>query len=57
MLYRQKVLKDGKTYMDLYLIWSHNDKAYKVRIEPRFLNDKVLLISHAKDMEPLEVVK
>lgn len=53
MLYKQKVYKDNKVYIDLYLIWHHEGKNYKVRIEPRFNNDKVLLLSQAKELEPV----
>lgn len=55
MLYKQKVYKDNKVYIDLYLIWTHEGKNYKVRVEPRFLHDKVLLLSEAKELEPLEL--
>jgi hypothetical protein len=51
MLYKQKVYKADKVYTDLYLIWHHEGKSYKVRVEPRFQKDKVLLLSQAKELE------
>lgn len=56
MLYKEKVRKGDKVYTDLYLIWSHNDKVYKVRVEPRFKYDTALLMSHAKELENTVVV-
>lgn len=55
MLYKQKVYKQGNVYIDLYCIWEHDGHCYKVRVEPRFKSDKVLLLSQAKELDPIVV--
>lgn len=52
-LTRQKVKKDGKTYLDLCLSWNYNGKDYIVRIDPRFAKDFALLFAIA---EPLPTI-
>lgn len=49
-LYKNKVVKDGKTFTDLNVSWSHDGKNYLVRVRPVFARDLPLLLSHA---EPL----
>lgn len=49
-LHKDKVVKDDRVYTDLYLSWSHNNKVYLVRIEPRFPKDWKLLLANAKEL-------
>ena len=52
-LTRQKVQKDGRTYLDLCLNWTYNGKSYSVRIDPRFARDITLLFAIA---DPLPTI-
>lgn len=49
-LYKQKVVKDGVSYTDLYCIWLHEGKQYKVRVKQVFDKDFKLLCSEAKEL-------
>lgn len=52
-LYKNKVVKDGKTYTDLNVSWSHEGKTYIVRVRPVFARDFALLLSHAEPLPEL----
>lgn len=52
-LTRQKVQKEGKTYLDLCLSWTYNGKEYNVRVDPRFARDFALLFAIA---DPLPTI-
>ena len=54
-LFKQRVYKDNKRYSDLYLVWTHEGKTYKVRIEPRFRNNKALLLAQAELLDDIEI--
>lgn len=50
-LFKKKVEKNGKEYIDLYLTWMFEDKVYKVRVNPTFKKDYKFLVSQAVDVE------
>ena len=39
-LIKEKIIKDGHTYVDYYLVWEFCDKLYKHRIKPVFDGSK-----------------
>lgn len=39
-LIKEKIIKDGHSYVDYYLTWTYRDKLYKVRIKPVFDGSK-----------------
>lgn len=49
-LFKKSVVKDNRTYTDLYVSWTHNNKVYFVRVRPVFGHDYDKLIATA---EPL----
>jgi hypothetical protein len=49
-LLKNKVAKDDRIYTDLFLSWSHNNKVYFVRVEPRFSKDWKLLLANAEEL-------
>lgn len=57
-LIAKKSCREGfENYLDLFLIWEHNGKVYKVRVRPQFGHDNKVLVSRAvqvPDGEPLE---
>lgn len=39
--------KQGSPYLDLFLVWEHENKVYKVRVAPTFSRDYKLLAAEA----------
>lgn len=50
-LTKQKVMRDGKMYTDLFLSWNYESKTYKVRVRPVFNCDFDKLIATATPEE------
>lgn len=47
----------GVPFNDLYVVWSHDNKTYAVRVKPSFSKDYRFLLSVAREVpqgEPLE---
>lgn len=47
-LYKRRVVKNGKRYVDLVLVWQYGDKVYEVRVNPSFAKDLPKCISQAE---------
>ena len=48
-MYKRRVVKNGKRYMDLVLVWTYGDKVYEVRFNPTFARDWSKCISQAQE--------
>lgn len=46
-LYKMKVLKGGKRYIDYIIAWTYNNRLYLVRVVPCFSNAYKSWMSHA----------
>ena len=46
-LTKEKVNRDGREYVDLFLSWEYEGKNYKVRVRPVFSRDYDKLIATA----------
>lgn len=58
LLVAEPCTREGfETFTDLYLVWQHNEKFYKVRIRPQFGKDLKCLIASALHVEPGDPVE
>lgn len=49
-LLKQKVVREGNEYVDLYAVWSYEGKTYAVRVRPVFGRDNDKLMAIAQDI-------
>lgn len=48
---------NSERFLNCYLVWSHNDKVYRLKVRPTFNEDFRLMLAHAvfvPNGEPLE---
>lgn len=56
-LVKQKTIRNNIEYVNFYLTWTYNNKAYAVRVSPSFVRDYDKLYAVAEELEKGEDVR